>query len=486
MSQEVRVVARSFEVADNNTEEMTKDFEIFSGKAAGICYMPDDYMENGIQNIDKAIKRASSTAQSGHHSVWEHPHISLVIKTNKMIAMILNSLGVYATSEKSARYTKMTPETELELQLYNKWEDIFKNLILNRYPNINDKELNTRFKKVFESKEGKKTDAPTIINGQFEHIDGPNKMFFLQELDRLKDSNTLPSCKLAQENARYIISVFTPTTLMYTVSYRQAMLIVSYFELLQVNLEHQTGVFETKLLKYVREFTGKFKQAVGEIKLQDTKNQYIRFLEAQHIGEIRNNKFVCYDTFGKSELYNRFEAKKMVCGDSYTLVYWGSLAMLAQAQRHRTIRYTMFFKAEFEKDNYFYTPNILIEADNESLVTEWINDLNSIKQCIPQATLVRITEQGLFEDFALKCKERLCGKAQLEIVNRTADNLIYFYINKKKLCTANKQLLKYMIDNSKIFENNLSIGIAPRCKFSDYTCKEGCFWGPDKALDRLI
>ena len=39
----------------------------------------------------------------------------------KIIAMLLNSLGMYATSEKSARYTIMKPETELEETLYNKW-----------------------------------------------------------------------------------------------------------------------------------------------------------------------------------------------------------------------------------------------------------------------------------------------------------------------------------------------------------------------------
>ena len=36
--------------------------------------------------------------------------------------------------------------------------------------------------------------------------------------------------KLAQENARYMISVFTPTTMEYTVSFRQLFLIIDYFE----------------------------------------------------------------------------------------------------------------------------------------------------------------------------------------------------------------------------------------------------------------
>ena len=122
--QSIKIVAKTCEVDVNdiNTERINKELTLLAGKAAGVCYMPDDYMEKGIQNEEKAFARAKQTAESGHHSVYDHGHITFVVKTNKMIAMILNSLGVYATSEKSARYTKMKPETELELQLYEKWK----------------------------------------------------------------------------------------------------------------------------------------------------------------------------------------------------------------------------------------------------------------------------------------------------------------------------------------------------------------------------
>ena len=46
--------------------------------------------------------------------------------TLKIIAMILNSTEFYTTSEKSARYTLMKPETEREAMLYEKWQKIFK------------------------------------------------------------------------------------------------------------------------------------------------------------------------------------------------------------------------------------------------------------------------------------------------------------------------------------------------------------------------
>mgnify|MGYP000190534559 CR=1 FL=1 len=45
--------------------------------------------------------------------------------------------------------------------------------------------------------------------------------------------------------------------------------------------------------------------------------------------------------------------------------------------------------------------------------------MRSIKEIYPQGTLVSVTEQGLFEDFVLKSKERMCGRAQLEIMRIT-------------------------------------------------------------------
>ena len=92
MKQEVRVVARTYEVPEGETpEKLNADLTLLSGKAAGVCYMPDDYFEDGVQNIDKALTRAAGNSKSGHHSVYDHGHITFVIKTNKMMCMILNS-----------------------------------------------------------------------------------------------------------------------------------------------------------------------------------------------------------------------------------------------------------------------------------------------------------------------------------------------------------------------------------------------------------
>lgn len=485
MEHSVKIVAHTVEATNPNIEELNKNLTIFSGKAAGVCYMPDDYMENGIQDAEKAFKRALNNSKSGHHSVYDHGHLSLEIKSNKMICMILNSLGVYATSEKSARYTKMQPETELELEMYNKWKGIIQNLILTKYPNTDDSMLNSRLCKKLNIDEIKIVENGKILvtKENFYVIPNEEKLLKVHEiLTELKTSETLPSYKLAMENARYMISVFTPTSMMYTVSFRQMFLILDYMYELAANLDNSEDDFNKKLLVHIKDFIRAFEPICGELRLHDNKNQYIRFLEAQHIGElVKDNK--CGMSFIKyNDLEERLRPKKEVIGDSYTLVYYGSLAMLAQAQRHRTIRYTMCLRDNIGYGYGFYTPEIIKDAGIEDV---WQEDMRSVAYCYPQGTLVRITEQGLFEDFALKCKERMCGRAQLEIMKASTESIKKFIENKENLSYSNLKLLETItIEHD---ERDIK-GLTPcaRCMFKDFKCSEWCQWGPKEALTRCI
>ena len=482
MAQEVKLVARTFEIdtvsnvsgfdSQDITDATSDEMKVLSGKAAGVCYMPDDYFENGVQDGEKARKRAEMTSKSGHHSVFDHGHLTFVIKTNKMMAMILNSLGVYTTSEKSARYTKMQPETELELQLYNKWKAKIQELILAKYPDTDDDVLNTRMRKALnidDKNEKVVKDGKLLVN---------NIRLADEILETNKKSDTLPSMKLAMENARYMISVFTPTTMMYTISYRQLCLTINYLHNLVINLEHSNEDFDKKLLPYVKELEKEFRDIVGNEAINDNKNQHIRFLEGQHLGDVVRDKDGKDKFIPFKDATTRFIEKSTVIGDSYTVVYNGSLAMLAQAQRHRTLRYTMYLNKKAL--NKYYVPPIVEDAGLEE---DWLKDIESVAYCIPQGTMVRITEQGLFEDFALKCKERMCGRAQLEIMKSTAWLVNLFSANSDKLCYANRELLNNITieaDESKMKE------ACARCQFKDFKCTEGCQWGAKNALSRLI
>lgn len=452
MSSEVKVVAYTKEC--NSTETMNEEMTLLSGKAAGVCYMPDDYLSNGIQNNESALKRAVGTAKSGHHSVYDHAHISFVINTNKMMAMVMNSLGVYTTSEKSARYTIMKPETPLEKEMYDKWTGIIHGLIKDKYPTLDDKIISTRLKKKYP-------DTTVKVVGAKAYNEKPgdiNEEMTKVINDMVASDNTLPTYKLASENARYMISVFTPTTMMYTISFRQAMLIIDYLRKLSIDCNKNKSTFYLRLRDESAELADAFEKAIGEMRIHDNKNQGVRLFE--NCNEL--------EPMDKNE----------VIGDSYTLRYKASLACLAQLHRHRTIRYTMFIGKE---ESYtFYVPPIVKDAGMED---EWLSDIKSVAYCIPQGTLVSVTEQGIFEDFALKCKERLCGRAQLEITRLTAMNLLKFTGNEcVNLCKYNTKLLNSMIE---VDDCGVPHALA-RCRFPDFKCSEGCNWGSGDYLRRLI
>jgi len=173
----------------------------FSGRSAGICYLPDTVETLFNEPIEKTERRVNGNLKNGHHSVFGHPIYNLCLEgIPKILAMILNNEKLYNTSEKSARYTHMEPSDD-EKELYEKWIEIYKKQILKTYPN-------------FEEKKAK---------------------------------------KLAQENARYLISVFTPATIMeYTVDFRQLNYIIGWSKDYIENVEDNP--FSIKLKKALKEF----------------------------------------------------------------------------------------------------------------------------------------------------------------------------------------------------------------------------------------
>lgn len=54
----------------------------FSGKSAGICYMPDSMDTLFSEPTEKTEKRAKGTLASGHHSVFRTCYLQLIIRRN--------------------------------------------------------------------------------------------------------------------------------------------------------------------------------------------------------------------------------------------------------------------------------------------------------------------------------------------------------------------------------------------------------------------
>lgn len=370
-----------------------------SGKIAGVCYSKEGFKKLENEPEEKTNKRIERTLKSGHHSVYDHIFINLNMQNiPKILAMILNNEHQYTTSEKSARYTPITTEnnkiiTKHEYQLYNKWINIFKIKIKEKYGNI----LNE------------------------------NKIE-----------------KLAQENARYLITVFMPTHMIYTTSLRQINNLASWMQKYIDNTEN-IFIFEYNLIKAMKDF----------IKELDKLN----LLDENLMTNDKNREI---SLFGKN-----LDQKEDIFQDIYSTTYKGSFAQLAQAQRHRTLDYQL----ERSKNKEYYIPEII--KDQPILVQEWLEDINKVKSITPQGELVTINETGKFDDFILKCKERLCSSAQLEIMKQTKETLQKY----KEQLEKNHHPLKDEIEK---------YSKGARCTFPDYDCPNDCHFNEGKSLIRKI
>lgn len=359
----------------------------FSGKSAGICYLPDTIETLFAESPEKTQRRTTGNINSGHHSVFGHPTYNLCLEgIPKILAMILNNEKIYNTSEKSARYTQMEPSPQ-EKKLYEKWIEIFKKQIALNYPNFDEKRVQ----------------------------------------------------KLAQENARYLISVFTPATIMeYTVNFGQLNYIINWAKDYIEKSENDN--FSLKLKETLKDFL----QAIPDLEVEGldsrTKNRSFSLFAER---KTRNEEF----------------------GENYSTTYLASFAQLAQAQRHRTLSYEMTLLDESQ----YYIPPII---RNTVLEKEWLNDISSLKDFFPQGMLVKVNERGTIENFVLKCTERLCGSAQLEIMEQTQK-----IMDKYLEATKNQpELYNYLLPYSK----------GARCTFPGWKCNSPCIFGGKNAMHRTI
>ena len=367
---------------------MPKDEAVdFSGKSAGICYLPDTLETLFEEAPEKTQRRADGNIKSGHHSVFGHPTYNLSLEgIPKILAMILNNEKIYNTSEKSARYTHMEPSPQ-EKELYEKWIEIFKEQILTQYPKFEEKR----------------------------------------------------AIKLAQENARYLISVFTPATVMeYTVNFGQLNYIINWAKDYIKNAEENT--FSIKLKETFKEFLAAMPDL--EIEGLDSRNKNRNFsLFAQR--KNRNEEF----------------------GENYSVTYLASFAQLAQAQRHRTLSYEITLLDEPK----YYVPPIIAGTNLEK---ERLKDISSLKEFFPQGMLVQVNERGTIENFVLKCMERLCGFSQLEIMQETK-NIMNKYLEATK-------------DKPELYQYLLPYSRGARCTFPGWKCDSPCVFGGYGAMIRNI
>lgn len=277
-------------------------------------------------------------------------------------------------------------------------------------------------------------------------VEGKEKEIYDKWTEKLKPiiKDTYPHMKdlevnkKAMENARYFISVFAPATnMMYSVNLRQ----INY------------------ILHWCKDYIKYEEDNAFSVKVKDILKEFIEQMNFVFVPELTTeNKARSLSLFDKKKEH------KEHWGETYCTTYLASFAMLAQAQRHRTIAYTMQLLDNVE----FYVPDIVKAA---MLEEEWLEDMKALEANYPQGMLVRICEIGTYRTFIGKCEERLCGQAQYEIMKQTE-------------ATLNEYVKGVENYDSEIYNELKKYNVGTRCNWG-YKCDAPCIWGK-KAIFRLV
>ena len=362
------------------------------------CYTEKGWSELLIENFQTGLIKSLITR--GHHSPFDHFQLNLdFVGTEKVLAMVFNNQGVYTTSEKSARYTKMSDIPDHQKGLYDKWDGWFNDEISSRFPEGDFHKLHKR------GGDGKTTAE-----------------------------------KLSQENARYMTSSFTPTTMTHSVSWRQLNILYHSFGDF---IEENRGCgdkFRENLVDGMQSFVNSSdiqKWVIDEAQVRMKGAIPLRFIKGSPVEE----------HFGE---------------DIYSTNYKASFASLAQLHRHRLLVYDICKDVKLGGEDGFYVPR-LVEAAGKS--DEWESDLRDVAEYdFPQAQLLRVGERGMREHFPAKSLERECGLAQLE-TSRIVDSVLGKYGKS--------------VSSMKDFAN-------PSCVIEGGCKRGGCIFGADKYLERLV
>jgi len=362
---------------------------------ARICYTEKTWDELVGEGFKEGL--VASLISRGHHSPFDHFNLSFYLEgPAKMLAMVLNNQGVYTTSEKSARYTVMKVP-ERQKQLYEKWDKEFLGEISTRFP---------------ENK------FPTLYK-------------------RGGDGKT-PAEKLAQENARYMTSVFTPTQMSHTVSWRQMNILYHGLKDFISSNESSSDEFSARLANSMKGFT-----EAPEIKKWVIEEAQVRMKGGIPLRLVKPNG---EETFTENV---------------YSVNYLASFASLAQLHRHRLATCTISYGQQKGASLGFYVPRLIEASGKEG---EWISDLRKVSETdFSQAQLLSVNERGMREYLPAKAEERECGLAQLETAR-----------------VVGHVLERYSKNVSSMGELRSPICLKDGCK------KGGCTFGAKNCLERLI
>lgn len=403
----------------------------FKETVNNVAISPTDIRNS--ENDAILINRGLSTIYSDHTTPSEHQNVTLELTgIPKILCMILNNEKQYSADERSLRYTEVEINeyiTDKEKNLYDKWLSKFEELIWNEY-------------------------------GSFYMRDSKDN-----EIRARKAIH-----KIAQENARYMISVFMPTSISYTVPWIQINKIMVYMNRI---IDNPMNELENMLVPYLKEFINLCneknvtitKNSIYEVANMNDEVKEKLYKTHPEIKEYygsnefiyKNNKNIDLSLFAYR---NKFSGINSNNEYGYTISYnnFESWACLAQEHRHRTIDCEMLIPDTFTS----YIPQIIKSSD--CLVNEWINDINSVKNVYPQGQMIKVNRIGSLKNIIkFVSQERACSRAQLEIERSYTFHIIptiYEELEKK----GDKEIVKTL----KPYVKRL------RCQYPDYHCPSPC------------
>ena len=253
--------------------------------------------------------------------------------------------------------------------------------------------------------------------------------------------------KLAMENARYMLSCMTLASMEYTTSQRQWCYLYAFAKKMVAKKT------DNELIKMVKPSLKEFMNCLEQTGIIDPS-----------LIDFHNREFslITEQNWEQPEIFSNV----------YSTNYQASIACVAQNQRHRSLYHQVYLP---EERKYFIPPII---SQDEKLTKEWLKDISSLENVIPQGTLLNVNERGIYESFVMRIEERLCTCAQLETTQVNYE-ILTKYVNELKKSTnpydkyLEERLAKYLT--------------GARClTMNHFTCPSPCHFQEGMQLKRKI
>lgn len=398
---------------------------IYAGTKAAWCFKDGTATPENIRNMPEIdlLRRGIETYINDHGTPDEHDKISLEItEFPKLMCMILNSEHQYTACERSFRYTKITTNdyiSDIEVKLYNKWYNIFINIFEENY----------------------------------------SEWFY--QVNQKNEKNTKTDMrKKAQENARYFVSVLTPTSIAYSAPWYQWQKLATF---LQDMIENPNTSLKKIVVPYAKEFIEQLIELKVVVLTKDAIALYPPL--EKMLKEKNDNREWLYKNNKETKLYmfaenNPFSGINKPNEYNASINYNSrlSIAGFADILRHRTSYVALKNPNEFSYIIPKFVPS--------NYWKEYDQDMQKINGIYPQGQLIDFNlDSSIYRLVQYMGKERACERPQQEVedwyVNQLLPDIVEGLSKRPEYEEEYKLLRTRYLDKC-------------RCAYPNYHCPNPC------------